>query len=134
MMAHRRDASQKVPYPAPPVANVLGYRSVRCDDIRKRGMDVFSPLEVIPVGWIAQVRKQREMQMVMRVDQSWHDQKAAQIDVYALGCLRERRSSITPNTCKPPVSNLYGASHTIVRANSAADSVKECRFVFFGQF
>jgi hypothetical protein len=123
-MADRRDPTQKVPYSAPPEAYVFGYRLILSDAISKRGMYVFSPLDVIPVGWIAKVRIESEMKVVMRVDQPWHNQKAAQVDVYALGCSRERPSSITSYRCKPPVSHFDGASHTIVRANGTTGSVE----------
>ena len=123
-MADRRDPAQKVSYAAPPEAYVLGYRLILCDAISKRGMYVFSPLDVISVGWIAEIRIKSEMKMVMRVNQPWHNQKAAQVNVYALGCSRERPGSITSYRCKPPASHFDGASHTIVRANRTTGSVE----------
>jgi hypothetical protein len=62
--------------------------------------------------------------MVMRIYQSRHDQKTAQIDVYAPGCSHERRKPVMPDMRKAPVSNLDGASHAGVRSDSAADSMK----------
>ena len=44
-------------------------------------VDVLSPIDVIRVGWIPQSWEERELQMVVSIDEPRQDQEAAKVDI-----------------------------------------------------
>jgi hypothetical protein len=54
---------------------------VLCDDIAKFVMDVRPPINIIPIGRIGKPGKQSKLQMIVDVDETWHNQKTAEVDL-----------------------------------------------------
>jgi hypothetical protein len=61
-----------------------------CDNVRKFLVDVFSPLNVVAIGRVCQPWEESEFEMVVRINQTRHDQKLAEVDIRALRLAKGR--------------------------------------------
>ena len=71
------DSAKKVPYAAPPYPHILRDRPMLCNNIRKLLVYVLSPIDIIAIRRIRQPREKSELQMIVRVDKTRHNQEAA---------------------------------------------------------
>src|SRR6202035_5310900 len=83
MMADRCHPAEKIPYAAPPEPNISWHGLVLCDDLGKFIMYVYTPINVIPIGRIREFGMESKLQMIMRVDETGHDKKLAEINLSA---------------------------------------------------
>ena len=79
-MTYSCNAAKKISNPAPPKAHIFRHGPMLGDKMRKLVVDVFSPIDVVPIGRIGQSWVKCEFQMVMRIDESRQKEKAGEVD------------------------------------------------------
>ena len=85
-MTNCRDSAKQVSYAAPPYTHIFRNGPMFCDEIWEFLMYVFSPIDVIAIRRVGQPWKERELQVIVRVDQAGHEQKPAEVNLRTVGC------------------------------------------------
>jgi hypothetical protein len=68
VMTNCRDSAKQVSYAAPPYTHIFRNGPMLCDEIWEFLMYIFSPIDVIAIRRGGQPWKERELQVIVRVD------------------------------------------------------------------
>src|SRR6202522_700743 len=79
VVPYRCCSAEQVSYAAPPQTQAFGHGPVLCNNIGKLLVDVRPPVNVISIGRIRQPAKDRELQMIVCVDESGHNEEATKV-------------------------------------------------------
>jgi hypothetical protein len=90
MVAYRGNAAEEIANAAPAEADFFGNGSVPGDEVAGGGVDVLSPFDVVAIGRMAEAWIERQVKVLMRVDQARHDEIAAEVDLLAGRAARAR--------------------------------------------
>jgi hypothetical protein len=81
VMADGCYARKEIAYATPPEAHFSWDAFVLRYSTRASCVYILPPLDIIPIRWIAKLRVKGVLQMIMRVDQTWHEQVTVQINI-----------------------------------------------------
>jgi hypothetical protein len=117
-------AAQEVPDPSPPHTHVFRHGAMDRNDLRKAVMNVHSPLDIVAIWSSGQSRKERELQVIVRIDESGQYEESAKIKDRPIGRSRSAASSFAQGTVESPAAQLQRTAFTRMRAGGAASAAK----------
>lgn len=129
VMANRRDTARQISQAAPQQAQPLGNLQMLADRRLVRMIDVPRPLRCVRILTPAQTRKQRELEMIVRVDQSGQNLQPVKIQLDSLdGTLHvftHRATKIAG--CRAASSNTESFPARANTARSGAPNLRSTR-------